>query len=540
MTESNEPWKADLQDFKKEVLEEMVDMKHSRDAYSTRTETKTSPFVDEVMQARLPERFLLPQITPFTGKTDSTEHIECFRTYTELHNASDAVMCRTFSLTTRLWFKQLKPKSVSMFAELSDAFLTNFIGGKKLKPPVHLNNIVQKEGKLLKDYIKRFNFESLQVQKHSEETTLNSIMQGVRDKPFLASLDKNLPETLAEFMTRSDKYGDAEETKNLRKAAQNAKTPTKESAKKEVDSAGGKKRKDDRTRDERKSGKRPNRRFSTYTPLNKPQEQVLMEIKIERFVSWPNKLRSNPNRLNKDKYCHYYRDHDHSTSDCYHLKEEIERLIREGRLREHVERTGTVEECSGDNRPMEKIWTIVGGPRGGGDSNNARKSHAKSIGRPESEILIIAQPSKEKKREKYCISFTDEDARGIHSPHDDTLVITLTIANRRVFRILVDIGSSADVLFTRAFDKLGIERSTLWPVSTSMIEFSGGQILPEGIISLPLAAGSPPHQATVMVDFLIVDQSSVYNAILSRPSLSLLQAVVSTYHLSMKFRLSWE
>ncbi|XP_058106381.1 uncharacterized protein LOC131249598 [Magnolia sinica] len=310
-------------------------MKYSRNAHQNRPEIKASPFVEEVMQARLPKRFYLPQITPFTGKIDPTKHIECFRTYMDLHDASDAVMCRAFSLTladvVRLWFKQLKSKSISSFAELNDAFLTNFIRGKKkLKPPAHLKNIVQKEGELLKDYIERFNFESLHVRKHSKETALNSIMQGVKDKPFLASLNKNPPMTLAEFMIRSDKYADAEETRNLCEAAQSAKTSAKESAKKEVDSSGGKNRKEDQTRDERKLGKRPDWKFSVYTPLNKSQEQVLMEIKGEGFVSWPNKPRSNPNWRNKDKYCHYHRHHGHNTSACYHLKEEIKRLIREG------------------------------------------------------------------------------------------------------------------------------------------------------------------------------------------------------------------
>ncbi|MGV7953758.1 hypothetical protein PJO47_29280, partial [Mycobacterium kansasii] len=90
-----------------------------------------------------------------------------------------------------------KAKVYSSFTELSDAFLTNFVGGKKkLKPPAHLNSIIQKPGELLKDYIRSFNFESLQVRKHSEETALNALMQGVKDKPFLASLDKNPPETL--------------------------------------------------------------------------------------------------------------------------------------------------------------------------------------------------------------------------------------------------------------------------------------------------------------------------------------------------------
>ncbi|XP_058106441.1 uncharacterized protein LOC131249680 [Magnolia sinica] len=79
------------------------------------------------------------------------------------------------------------------------------------------------------------------------------------------------------------------------------------------------------------------------------------------------------------------------------------------------------------------------------------------------------------------------------------------------------------------------KRSALWPVHTTLIGFSGGQILPEGMISLPLTAKNSPHRATVMIDFLIVDQLSVYNAILGWPSLCLLEAVVSTYHLFMKF-----
>ncbi|XP_058106949.1 uncharacterized protein LOC131250683 [Magnolia sinica] len=435
------------------------------------------------MQARLPERFRLPQIRPFTGKTDPTEHIESFRTYMELHDALDVVTCLAFSLTLanipRLWFKQLKPKSISSFAKLSNAFLTNFIGGKKnLKPFTHLNNIVQKEGELLKDYIKRFNFESLQVRKYPDETTPNSIMRGIRDKPFLTSLDKNATTTLAKFMAQSDKYADVEEIRIMREVAQNAKVPAKESVKKEVDSVSGKNHKDNQTRDEHKSNKRLDRKFSTYTPLNKPQEQVLMEIKGEGFVNWPDWLQSNPNQRSKNKYCYYHRDHGHNTSHCYHLKEEIERLIREGRLREHVKRTGTMEECLGENRPTEEIRTIVGGPRGGGDSNNARKNHAKSISRPESEILILTRPSKEKKREKYCISFTDEDARGIHHLHDDTLVVTLMIVNCRVFCILIEIGSSADVLFTQAFDKMGVERLALRPVHTPLIGFSGGRNSP--------------------------------------------------------------
>ena len=38
-----------------------------------------------------------------------------------------------------------------------------------------------------------------------------------------------------------------------------------------------------------------------------------------------------------------------------------------------------------------------------------------------------------------------------------------------------------------------------------------------------------------MVDFLLVDQPSTYNAIIGQPTLNALRAVVSTYHLAMTF-----
>ena len=45
------------------------------------------------------------------------------------------------------------------------------------------------------------------------------------------------------------------------------------------------------------------------------------------------------------------------------------------------------------------------------------------------------------------LSFLEEDARGVAMPHDDALVVTLTVANHAIHRILDDNGSSADILY---------------------------------------------------------------------------------------------
>ncbi|KAK3012486.1 hypothetical protein RJ639_007937 [Escallonia herrerae] len=47
----------------------------------------------------------------------------------------------------------------------------------------------------------------------------------------------------------------------------------------------------------------------------------------------------------------------------------------------------------------------------------------------------------------------------------------------------------------------------------------------EGIIALPVAIGTPPTQANLMLDFVVVKVPSAYNAILRRPALNQLQAV---------------
>ena len=58
---------------------------------------------------------------------------------------------------------------------------------------------------------------------------------------------------------------------------------------------------------------------------------------------------------------------------------------------------------------------------------------------------------------------------------------------------------------------------------------------PVGIVTLPVVVGSYPQQITKSVNFLVVDCSSLYNAIIGRSTLNSWKAVTSTYHLSVKF-----
>ena len=134
--------------------------------------------------------------------------------------------------------------------------------------------------------------------------------------------------------------------------------------------------------------------------------------------------------------------------------------------------------------------------------------------------------------DEQAITFTDEDSERIHHPHDDAIVITLLIAGYTTRRVLVDNGSSADILYYPAFQQMNLGRDQLRLVNSPLVGFDGMKVQPVGTISLPMVVRA--QQITKSVDFLMVDCSSSYNAIIGRPTLNSWKAVTSTYHLLVK------
>ncbi|KAL5538453.1 hypothetical protein UlMin_044111 [Ulmus minor] len=213
------------------------------------------------------------------------------------------------------------------------------------------------------------------------------------------------------------------------------------------------------------------RRFREYTPLTETVATVFNQAEHRGIFNYPPGIRTPANKRDNTKYCRFHRDTGHTTEECRVLKDKVERLIQRGQLREYVR---------GANQQPQKIPRLSDDP----------------------------------------IIFTESEARGLWHPHTDAIVVTLRIAGQKVFRILVDNGSSADILFKSTFNRMNLVGVKIEPTASSLSGFTGDSISSEGILNLPVELGSRPCQHIQAVDFVLIDCPSPYNAIIGRPTLN--------------------
>ena len=148
---------------------------------------------------------------------------------------------------------------------------------------------------------------------------------------------------MSEVLYRATKYMNAEDAL----LAREDKPKKRERLEDACQDQGRKKTRTGNWNDERHP-KHPGGRFTSFTPLNASLDQVLMQIKDEGALTFLRKLNSDPTKWSRNKYCCFHRDHGHDTADCYDLKQQIEVLIREGKLQKFVSKERT------DTHPQEQ------------------------------------------------------------------------------------------------------------------------------------------------------------------------------------------
>ncbi|KAL0366129.1 UNVERIFIED_CONTAM: hypothetical protein Sradi_3503000 [Sesamum radiatum] len=91
------------------------------------------------------------------------------------------------------------------------------------------------------------------------------------------------------------------------------------------------------------------------------------------------------------------------------------------------------------------------------------------------------------------ITFSQKDLNEASGSQDDPMVIKLDIANFAVHKVLVDNGSSADIILRDVLKKMGLEDANLSPVKTPLVGFEGSEVNSLGTIDLPISMERNPR-----------------------------------------------
>ena len=109
------------------------------------------------------------------------------------------------------------------------------------------------------------------------------------------------------------------------------------------------------------------------------------------------------------------------------------------------------------------------------------------------------------------ITFLESKTNGVDRPYNDPLVITLTIGDFDVERVLLDTGSTLDVKFQTTLREMKENMTQVVRNPKPVLRFFGETTMTLGTIKLPVRAG----ETTKIVDFFVTNQPTVYNAILA-------------------------
>ncbi|XP_026396557.1 uncharacterized protein LOC113291195 [Papaver somniferum] len=292
-------------------------------------------------------------------------------------------------------------------------------------------------------------------------------------------------------------------------------------------------RRDDRRRDGRKF------EDQVFTKLNKNYTRILRKIKGRENLEWPWSKGKQPPRSEKSRdYCEYHCFNGHQTEKCKNLKIMIQKLIDADDFKQYIQKV--------DNEDRTKRSKQVQLPEGNQTLNTISCSEA-------SGPSLTAQIGKRlrKQFEDYCelykidgvevdeheqwmnapMTFDAEDIEEDVEDHNDPMVLTLLVAGCNIKKILIDGGSSVNVLFYDTLKRMDLNDEQLMSSYYTIYGFNGAPTKPLGDIVLQVYAGP----MKVDTRFSVVDAPSTYNAIIGRRWVHKLKGVAATYHQYLRF-----
>nr|ABA95741.2 retrotransposon protein, putative, unclassified [Oryza sativa Japonica Group] len=501
-------------------------------------------FVASLRNVRWPPRFRPTSAEKYDGSVNPAEFLQVYTTGIEAAGGDDRVMANFFPMAlkgqARGWLMNLPPASVHSWEDLCQQFTMNFQGTyPRPGEEADLHAVQRRDDESLRSYIQRFCQVRNTIPCIPAHAVIYAFRGGVRHNRMLEKIASKEPQTTAELFQLADRVARKEEAWNWNPSGSDV------AASAAPGSAA-------------RTGRRDRRRKKRSAHSDDEGHVLAVEgasraTRKGRPASDKKKEAGAPSRERPTgKWCIVHNTSLHDLADCRAVKSLAERTrkweerrqerregkspaVPSGNRRSEAKQKDPAEDIDdgdddlGFQEPGATIATVDGGAC-------AHVSH-RSLKAMKRELLAAAPTHEATRRARWsevALTFDQTDhppcvARG----GQIAMVVSPTVCNVKLGRVLIDGGAALNILSPAAFDAIKAPGMVPRP-SQPIIGVTPGHTWPLGHIDLPVTFGGSANFRTERVNFDVADLSLPYNAVLGRPALVKFMAAVHYAYLQMK------
>jgi hypothetical protein len=477
-------------------------------------------FSRAIRRAPFPARFRAPTtITMYSGETRPELWLTDYRLACQLGGTDDDnLIIRNLPLflsdAARAWLEHLPPAQIFDWDDLVKAF-AGYFHGTYMRPgnSWDLQSCRQQPGESLREYIRRFSKKCTELPNITDSDVIRAFLAGTTCRDLVSKLGRKTPTKASELMDIATKFASSQEA--VKAIFWKDKQPQ------------GRQEEDVPEASVQRGTKKKTRK-KAQAKRNVVEADLIAAA--EHRNPWKPLRGANVFDKMLKELCPYHRGPvKHTLEECDMLRRYFNKAghpAEDGKDQGNNEKGGNMEE----EFPEVHNCFMIYGEQVANASARYRKQERREVC-----SVKVATPAYLDWSDKPITFDQDDHPDYVPNPGRYPLVVDPIIGNVRLSKVLMDGGSSLNIIYAETLGLLGVDRSEIRAGAAPFHGIAPGKrILPLGKIDLPVCFGTPSNFRKETLTFEVVRFRGTYHAVLGRPCYAKFMVVPNYTYLKLK------
>jgi hypothetical protein len=477
-------------------------------------------FSRAIRRAPFPTRFWASTtITKYSGETRPELWLADYRLACQLGGTdNDNLIIRNLPLflfdAARAWLEHLPPAQISNWDDLVKAFAGNF-QGTYVRPgnSWDLRSYRQQPGESLRDYIRRFSKQRTKLPNITDSDVIGAFLADTTCRDLVSKLGCKTPTRASELMDIATKFASGQEAVEAifwKDKQPQGRQPG------DVPEASAQ-------RGTKKKGKKKSQAKRDASDVD------LVAATEHRNPRKPPRGANLFDKMLKESCPYHQGPIKHTLEECVMLRRYFHKagpLAEGGRAHDNDKKEGHKAEEFPEVHDCFMIY--------GGQVANTSTWHRKQERREVCSVKVAAPVYLDWSDKPITFDQGDHPDR-VPSPGKYPLVVDPVIGNVRLTKVLMDGGSSLNIIYAETLGLPRIDLSSVWVGAAPFHGIiPGKRVQPLGQLNLPVCFGTPSNFRKETLTFEVVGFRGTYHAVLGRPCYAKFMAVPNYTYLKLK------